>query len=80
MDLIRPQMMADRRHQARRRELQNLPYWERQKWSNPRSSSAPQSRGERRPASRSQVRGDRRRSSSRAPPAREVDAHVGNRT
>ena len=29
MDLLRPQMMADRQKQARRLELQNRPYWER---------------------------------------------------
>jgi len=80
MDLLRPQMMADRQKQARRLELQNRPYWERQKWSGRRSSSAPEARGGRRPASRSQVRGERRQRSSREPPAREVDAHVGNRT
>lgn len=80
MDLIRPQMMRERRQQARRLELQNQPYWERQQWSSRRSPSAPEARGERRPASRSQVRSERRQRRSRAPPAQEVDAHVGNRT
>ncbi|OLP91011.1 Carnosine synthase 1 [Symbiodinium microadriaticum] len=81
MDLIRPQMMRERRQQARRLELQNQPYWERQQWtSSRRSSSAPGARSERRPASRSQVRGERRQRRGRAPPAQEVDAHVGNRT
>ncbi|CAE7541826.1 DJA6 [Symbiodinium sp. CCMP2592] len=81
MDLIRPQMMAARQRQARRRELQNRPYWERQKWVGRRSSSAPEARGERRPAVRSHARGERRQRSSREPPPGwEVDAHVGNRT